>query len=77
MLLLVLAVATPVALLVLLLLMERVERPFRRAADGERVEEFLDAASPSDVDALARGGLRHALTRQRSQRRRRLVSRRV
>lgn len=47
----------PPALLLLMLAMERVERPLRRASIAERLEDFLDSARPEEVEAFVTEGL--------------------
>ena len=63
------AVLAPVLLMVLLLAMERVERPFHRRVDAEDVEAFLETASPADVDDLVSDGLEVAAERRLHRRR--------
>ena len=57
------ALAAPLALLALMLLMERVERPFRQQAVGEQLEAFLESARPDEVEAFVREGAATALDR--------------
>lgn len=59
----------PPLLIAFLLFMERVEEPLRRAAGPREVSEFLDSATPGEVDTLAHSGLRRALSRWRRRRR--------
>ncbi|GAA3182309.1 hypothetical protein GCM10010531_40700 [Blastococcus jejuensis] len=59
----------PPLLIAFLLVMERVEEPLRRPAGPREVAEFLDSATPGEVDTLAHSGLRRALTRWRRRRR--------
>jgi hypothetical protein len=47
----------PPALLLLMLGMERVERPLTRASIAERLEQFLDTARPEEVEAFVSEGL--------------------
>ncbi len=63
-----LVVLFPIALLLFLLGMERVEAPLRRGNDTDDVERFLDTAKQEDVDAIISGGLRKAMERWRSRR---------
>ena len=62
----------PPLLIAFLLVMERVEEPLRRPTSQREVEEFLGTATAGEVDALARSGIRRAMSRWR---RRRDVSR--
>jgi hypothetical protein len=57
----VLLVATPPALLGLMLLMDRVEQPLRREALGEQLAEFLDSARPDEVETYVQRGFAPAL----------------
>lgn len=59
----------PVLLLLLLLAMERVERPLRRESAGEQLEAFLASARPEEVEAYIRDGSGQALDRYRKRRR--------
>ena len=43
----------PPLLIAFLLVMERVEEPLRRPAGPREVAEFLDSATPGEVDTLA------------------------
>jgi len=61
----------PPLLIAFLLVMERVEEPLRRPATGREVGEFLNTATPGEVDTRARSGIRRALTRWRQRRHRR------
>lgn len=63
-----LVVLFPIAVLLFLLGMERVEAPLRRGNDTDDVERFLDTAKQEDVDAIISGGLRKAMERWRSRR---------
>ena len=60
----------PVFLIVLMLAMERVERPLRRASVSEQLEAFLDTARPDEVETFVTEGYAPAL--ERYWRRRRL-----
>lgn len=55
--------AFPLLLLTLLLGMERIERPLRSEAIGERLEEFLESARPEEVEIYIAEGLAPALER--------------
>lgn len=61
----------PFALLLLMLGMERVERPLRVDSVSDQIESFLDAARPDEVEAFVREGYAPAL--ERYWRRRRLA----
>ena len=63
-----LVVIFPFVLLGFMLLMERVEDPLRSVAVEDRVEEFLEAARPEEMDTFVRDGLPAALD-ERDQRR--------
>jgi hypothetical protein len=58
----------PPLLIAFLLVMERVEEPLRRPAGPREVADFLDSATPGEVDTLATSGIRRALTRWRRRR---------
>jgi hypothetical protein len=60
----------PVFLLVLMLMMERVERPLRRESVSEQLEAFFDSARPDEVETFVTEGYAPAL--ERYWRRRRL-----
>ncbi|SEK42288.1 hypothetical protein SAMN04515665_102125 [Blastococcus sp. DSM 46786] len=60
----------PPLLIAFLLVMERVEEPLRRPASSREVSEFLDTATPGEVDTLATSGIRRALFRWRRRRHR-------
>ncbi|RBY94036.1 hypothetical protein DQ244_01310 [Blastococcus sp. TBT05-19] len=60
----------PPLLIAFLLVMERVEEPLRRPAGPREVDEFLNTATPGEVDTLATSGIRRALFRWRRRRRR-------
>jgi hypothetical protein len=51
----------PPLLIAFLLVMERVEEPLRRPASPREVSEFLNTATPAEVDTLASSGIRRAL----------------
>ena len=70
--LLAVALLLPVALLVLMLMMERVERPLRVDSVSEQLESFLDSARPDEVETYVSEGFAPAL--ERYWRRRRLSS---
>ncbi len=59
--LLVVALLLPPALLLLMLAMERVERPLRRASVSEQLESFLDTARPDEVEAFISEGFAQPL----------------
>jgi hypothetical protein len=58
----------PPLVIAFLLVMERVEEPLRRPAGPREVADFLDSATPEEVDTLANSGLRRALFRWRRRR---------
>jgi hypothetical protein len=60
----------PPLLIAFLLVMERVEEPLRRPASAREVAEFLDSASPGEVDTLTQSGIRRAVGRWRRRRHR-------
>jgi hypothetical protein len=60
----------PPLLIAFLLVMERVEEPLRRPASPREVSDFLNTATPGEVDTLAASGIRRALSRWRRRRRR-------
>lgn len=68
---LLLGLLLPFVLLALLLAMERVERPLRRATGNEHLAAFLETAQPDEVEAFISEGLAPAL--ERYWRRRRLA----
>ena len=70
--LLVVALLLPVLLLVLMLMMERVERPLRVDSVSDQLEAFLDSARPEEVETYVSEGFAPAL--ERYWRRRRLSS---
>jgi hypothetical protein len=61
----------PALLLLLMLLMERVERPLRGDDVSEQLESFLDSARPDEVETYVSEGFAPAL--ERYWRRRRLT----
>ncbi|MGB8651702.1 MAG: hypothetical protein WCD35_13695 [Mycobacteriales bacterium] len=67
---LLLGLLLPLVLLLLLLAMERVERPLRQDAVAEQLETFLDSARPDEVETFVSEGYATAL--ERYWRRRRL-----
>jgi hypothetical protein len=60
----------PLALLGLMLAMERVERPLRVESVSDELEQFLDSARPEEVETFVSEGFAPAL--ERYWRRRRL-----
>ena len=70
--LLAVALLLPVLLLVLMLMMERVERPLRVDSVSDQLESFLDSARPEEVETYVSEGFAPAL--ERYWRRRRLSS---
>jgi hypothetical protein len=58
----------PPLLIAFLLVMERVEEPLRRPVGPREVSEFLNTATPAEVDTLATSGIRRALFRWRRRR---------
>jgi hypothetical protein len=64
----------PPLLIAFLLVMERVEEPLRRPAGPREVTEFLNSATPGEVDTLANSGIRRALFRWRLRRKGRGVT---
>ena len=68
--LLLVALAMPPLLLLLMLGMERVERPLRVDSVSEQLTEFLDTARPEEVETYVSEGFAPAL--ERYWRRRRL-----
>jgi hypothetical protein len=59
----------PPLLIAFLLVMERVEEPLRRPTSPREVSEFLASANRTDVETLARSGIRRAMFRWRRRRR--------
>jgi hypothetical protein len=55
----------PFVLLGFMLLMGRVEEPLSRVAEERDIEQFLDDASPEELDAFVREGTESALSRFR------------
>ncbi len=70
--LLLVALVLPVLLLVLMLMMDRVERPLRMDSVSEQLQSFLDSARPEEVEIYVSEGFAPAL--ERYWRRRRLSS---
>ena len=68
--LLAVALLLPVLLLLLMLTMERVERPLRIDSVSEQLESFLESARPEEVETYVSEGFAPAL--ERYWRRRRL-----
>jgi len=68
--LLIVGLILPVLLLLLMLAMERVERPLRRQSVDQQLEGFLDTARPDEVETYVSEGFAPAL--ERYWRRRRL-----
>ena len=66
---LVLTLLLPLALLGMLLGMERVERPLRQGSISDELEAFLEAARPEEVEAFISEGLAPALDRYWKRRR--------
>ncbi len=60
-----LSLAFPVLLLLFMLAMERVEEPLRRDSQEQQVQEFLESATPADVDSFVRQGVVGALAARR------------
>ena len=59
----------PPGLMLLLLAMERVERPLSRASVGDQLETFLDNASSEEVEVFVSEGYATALDRYWTRRR--------
>jgi hypothetical protein len=55
----------PVLLLLFMLFMGRVEEPLTRVAVEREIEEFLDDATPDELDTFVREGTDSALSRFR------------
>lgn len=74
-----LAVIFPGALVLLMMFMERVERPLREEAVGDDFADFLESARPDEVEAFVSEGLAKALERYWRRRglRSRLLTRRI
>jgi hypothetical protein len=66
-----LSLLMPLALLGLMLAMERVERPLRTESVSDQLESFLDSARPEEVETFVSQGFAPAL--ERYWRRRRLT----
>ena len=60
---LLLGLLLPVLLLLLMLAMERVERPLREESVTEQLETFLDSARPDEVETFVSEGFAPALER--------------
>ncbi|MCW2604299.1 MAG: uncharacterized protein JWN61_2434 [Pseudonocardiales bacterium] len=58
----------PLGLLLFMLLMERVEQPLRTVATERDVEQFLNQASPAEMDSFVRNGPEPAITQFRARR---------
>lgn len=56
----------PFVLLAFLLFMERVEQPLTRVAAEREIEEFLDDATPDELETFVREGTDPAMRRFRS-----------
>ncbi len=67
---LLIALLLPLGLMALMVLMEHVEQPLRRASMSEELEAFLDTARPEEVETFVSQGFGPAL--ERYWRRRRL-----
>jgi len=63
-----LGLLAPFALLLLMLGMERVERPLRVDSVSDQLESFLDSARPDEVESFVREGYAPALERYWSRR---------
>ena len=59
----------PLGLMLLLLAMERVERPLSRASVGDQLETFLDNASSEEVEVFVSKGYAPAVDRYWTRRR--------
>ena len=55
----------PFVLMGFVLFMERVEEPLNQVATEREIEQFLDDASPSELDTFVREGTESALSRFR------------
>jgi hypothetical protein len=55
----------PFVLLGFMLLMGRVEQPLTQVADERDIEQFLEDASPAELDTFVREGTESALSRFR------------
>lgn len=58
-----LTLVSPLVLLGLMLVMERVEVPLRRDAVGDQLADFLDSARPEEVETFVSQGFAPALER--------------
>jgi hypothetical protein len=58
-----LVVIFPIALMLLMLVMERVEQPLRSVSIGEQLAGFLDSARPDEVETFVSEGFAPALDR--------------
>ena len=58
----------PIALLLFMLGMERVERPLRNLSLERDMDQFLDNASPSELATFVREGAEPAITRFKARR---------
>ena len=67
--LLLLGLLLPIALLALMLGMERVERPLRVDSVSDQLEAFLDSARPDEVETYVSQGYAPALERYWKRRR--------
>jgi len=56
----------PVLLLIFMLVMERIEEPLTRVALERDVEDFLEHASPDELNTLVREGPVSAMSRFRA-----------
>jgi hypothetical protein len=56
-----LVLLVPIALLALMMVMDRVEQPLRRDALGEQLAEFLETARPDEVETYVQRGFAAAL----------------
>jgi hypothetical protein len=66
---LLLGLLLPLALLALMMFMERVEQPLREASVSEQLEAFLDTARPEEVETFVSEGYAPALERYWKRRR--------
>jgi hypothetical protein len=58
-----LVITFPIALMVLMLVMERVEQPLRSVSIGEQLAGFLESARPDEVETFVSEGFAPALDR--------------
>jgi hypothetical protein len=56
----------PLLLMAFMLVMERIEKPLTKRAVERDVEQFLDQASPDELNAFVREGTDSALSRFRA-----------